>query len=126
MLGKDPNGISPDPRRFVEYVGGEALDGIPHGQELRLPGDALRALDAGQLVHRSVADLALDRLAVVFAQHRELERQPLVIVAHDSVPDQRHRSASAHAAGKTVAPAPLYHKTRLRPPGRGTTGWQSL
>src|SRR4030081_2356443 len=99
MFGEYPNGISPNARRFVEYIGREALDGVPQGQKLRLPGDALRALDAGQFVHRGVADLALDRLAVVLVQHRKFERQPLVIVAHDSVPDQPHPEGSSAAAG---------------------------
>src|ERR1700716_2293361 len=119
MLGEYPNGISPNARRFVEYIGREALDGVPQGQKLRLPGDALRALDAGQFVHRGVADLALDRLAFVLVQHRKLERQPLVIVAHDFVLDQRHRSTSSHAAGKNRRPRPAIPQDAHSPPRGG-------
>src|SRR5882757_7197821 len=100
VLGEDPHHIALHGRRGVEHVGGDAFDGIAQGHELRLPGEALGALDAGEFVHGGVADLAVDRLVAIL--HGELERQTFVVVSYNASPGQRHRTI-IHTTGKAVA-----------------------
>src|SRR3954451_13120301 len=60
VLGEDPHHVALDGRRRIEHVGGDALDRVAQRRDLRLPCKAFSSLDAGQFIHRSVADLAFD------------------------------------------------------------------
>jgi hypothetical protein len=108
MLCEYPNNVSFHARGLIEQVGGYSFDGVAIGQKLRLPRDALRTSYPCEIVHRGVADLTLDRFAIV--QHRKCERQPLVVVSHNLATRQRHRnphprnSASGSRHMRTISP----------------------
>src|SRR5260370_21674898 len=89
MLGEYPDHRAFDGRAGVEQIGCDALDGIPQSQKLRLPRNARRTPDAGELVHRRVADLAVD--GVVAVLHRKSERQAFGVISDNFATRQRHR-----------------------------------
>jgi hypothetical protein len=72
MLREYANNVPFDARGFTVQVGGYSLDSVAMGHKLRLPCDAWRTLRLCKLIHRGIADLALDRFAVV--HHRKCER----------------------------------------------------
>jgi hypothetical protein len=79
---------------------------------LCLPRDAGRAPDAGKLVHRRVADLALDRVAVVL--HREPERQAFGVVSNNFATRQRHRKFPLAPLSRVLCDSGFVEGTAVR------------
>ena len=89
MLGENPHHSALHGPGFVEQPGRNLLDGVAMLEKLPLSRRARRASHARKLIHRGIADLAVDRLAVV--QHGKSERQAFVVVAHNATTCQRHQ-----------------------------------
>src|SRR5882757_5035583 len=74
-------------------------------QKLLLSRRAWRPSHAGKLIHRGIADLTVDGLAVV--QHRKSVRQSFVVIPNDATTRQRHHNVLL------AAPPNLLHATNL-------------
>src|SRR3981081_393061 len=88
MLGEDPHHGALHGSAVVEQFGRNSLNGFAMVEKQRLSRSAWRTSHAGQLIHRGIADLAVDRFAVV--QHGESECQPFVVIPYNAAARQRH------------------------------------
>src|ERR1700730_5448119 len=88
MFRKYPNNGPLHGPAAVEQSRCNLLDGVAMLQKQRLSRGARRTAHAGQFIHRGIADLAVDRFAVV--QHGESECQPFIVIPYNATARQRH------------------------------------
>lgn len=91
MLRKNANNRAIQTHVLVVKIRRDLFDGISQGQELGLSREALCTDHPRQVIQGGITDLAADDFAIV--QHRELERQPVLIVADNFTARERHRQS---------------------------------
>ena len=103
---------------FVEEIRGNSLNRIPQLQKLRFSFGRHRPSNAGKLVHRRVADLAVDDGDHRLVDHREFESHPAGVVTYHPAPPERHRKPPTSGLAKNCPFAGPSRQDRSNPAGQ--------